>query len=111
VGSVRIPSEATDRHVRELSALAASTPRVKLLEAFVSDEDFDAWVEAADRIVLPYRRAWSSGALARSQRLGTPALVSNAGGLAEQAGPDDVVFETEDALAELFARAVPAGTA
>jgi glycosyltransferase involved in cell wall biosynthesis len=111
VGSIRIPSEATDRHVRELRALAASTPRVTLLEAFVSDEDFDAWVEAADRIVLPYRSAWSSGALARSQRLGTPALVSNAGGLAEQAGPDDVVFETEEALAELFARAVPAGTA
>jgi glycosyltransferase involved in cell wall biosynthesis len=82
---------------------------VTMLEAFVSDEDFDAWVEAADRMVFPYRRAWSSGALARAQRLGTPALVSNAGGLAEQAGPDDVVFETEQALAELFARAVPAG--
>jgi glycosyltransferase involved in cell wall biosynthesis len=109
VGSVRIPSEATDRHLGELRALADATPRVTMLEAFVSDEDFDAWVEAADRMVFPYRRAWSSGALARAQRLGTPALVSNAGGLAEQAGPDDVVFETEQALAELFARAVPAG--
>src|SRR5262245_61386690 len=109
VGSVRIPSEATDRYVRDLRALAASTPGVRLLEAFVSDEDFDAWLEAADRMVFPYRRAWSSGALARAQRLGTPALVSDAGGLAEQAGPDDVVFETEEALAELFARGVPAG--
>jgi glycosyltransferase involved in cell wall biosynthesis len=110
VGSVRIPSEATDRNVEELRALADSTPGVTLLETFVSDEDFDAWVAAADRMVFPYRRAWSSGALARSQRLGTPALVSNAGGLAEQAGPEDVVFETEEALAELFAGAVPAGT-
>jgi glycosyltransferase involved in cell wall biosynthesis len=109
VGSVRIPSDATDRYMEELRALAASTPGVTLLETFVSDEDFDAWVEAADRTVFPYRGAWSSGALARSQRLGTPSLVSNAGGLAEQAGPDDVVFETEEALAELFARAVPAG--
>ena len=110
VGSVRIPSEATDRYVEEVRALADSTPGVTLLETFVSDEDFDAWVAAADRMVFPYRRAWSSGALARSQRLGTPALVSNAGGLAEQAGPEDVVFETEEALAELFAGAVPAGT-
>jgi glycosyltransferase involved in cell wall biosynthesis len=110
VGSVRIPSEATDRYVEELRALADSTPGVTLLETFVSDEDFDAWVAAADRMVFPYRRAWSSGTLARSQRLGTPALVSNAGGLAEQAGPEDVVFETEEALAELFAGAVPAGT-
>jgi glycosyltransferase involved in cell wall biosynthesis len=111
VGSVRIPSEATDRYVEGLRGLAASTPGVTLLEAFVSDENFDAWVEAADRMVFPYRSAWSSGALARSQRLGTPALVSNAGGLAEQAGPDDIVFETEEALAELFARAVSAGAA
>ena len=109
VGSVRIPSEATDRHVRELRTLASSTIGVTLLQTFVSDEDFDAWVEAADRMVFPYRRAWSSGALARAQRLGTPALVSDAGGLAEQAGPQDVVFETEEALAELFAGTVPAG--
>jgi glycosyltransferase involved in cell wall biosynthesis len=109
VGSVRIPGEAVDRHVRELRALASSTVGVTLLQTFVSDEDFDAWVEAADRMVFPYRRAWSSGALARAQRLGTPALVSNVGGLAEQAGPDDVVFETDEALAELFAGTVPAG--
>jgi glycosyltransferase involved in cell wall biosynthesis len=111
VGSVRIPSDATDRYVDGLRRLAASTPGVTLLEAFVSDEDFDAWVEAADRMVFPYRSAWSSGALARSQRLETPALVSNAGGLAEQAGPDDIVFETDEALAELFARAVSTGPA
>jgi len=109
VGSVRIPSDATDRYVGDLRRLAADTPNVTLLEGFVSDDDFDAWVAAADLMVLPYRAAWSSGALARAQRLGTRALVSEVGGLAEQAGPDDVVFGTEEALAELFARAVPAG--
>jgi glycosyltransferase involved in cell wall biosynthesis len=110
VGSIRIPSEPTDRYVEELRRLAAATSGVTLVEGFVTDEDFDAWVAAADRMVFPYRAAWSSGALARAQRLGTPALVSDAGGLAEQAGPDDAVFATEQALAELFARAVPAGT-
>ena len=110
VGSVRIPSDATDRYVAELRRLAAATPGVTMAEGFVGDEDFDAWMAAADRMVFPYRAAWSSGALARAQRLGTPALVSDAGGLAEQAGPDDAVFTTEEALAELFARPVPAGT-
>jgi glycosyltransferase involved in cell wall biosynthesis len=109
VGSVRIPSDVTDRYVAGLRRLAAATPGVTLAEGFVSDEDFDAWVAAADRMVFPYRAAWSSGALARAQRLGTPALVSDAGGLAEQAGPNDVVFTTEEALAELFAHPVPAG--
>lgn len=105
VGSVRIPSDATDRYVDDLRRLAAATPGVTLAEGFVTDEDFDAWVAAADRMVFPYRAAWSSGALARAQRLGTPALVSDAGGLAEQAGAGDVVFTTEEALTELFARA------
>lgn len=110
VGSVRIPSDATDRYVDELHRLAAATRGVTLVEGFVSDEDFDAWVGAADRMVFPYRAAWSSGALARAQRLGTPALVSEAGGLPEQAGPDDVVFATEEALTELFVRGVPGRT-
>ena len=110
VGSVRIPSDVTDRYVRGLRRLAAETPGVTLIEDFVTDEGFDAWVVAADRMVFPYRAAWSSGALARAQRLGTPALVSDAGGLAEQAGPNDAVFTTDQALAELFADAASAQT-
>jgi hypothetical protein len=59
---------------------------------------------AADLVVLPYRRSWSSGALARAQRLGTPAAVAGVGGLAEQAGPNDVVFRTDQELVSLLAR-------
>ena len=40
------------------------------------DEEFDRWIGAADAVVLPYRRAWSSGVLARAHALGTPAIVS-----------------------------------
>lgn len=109
VGSVRFPSGAIGGYMGRLRRLAEGTANVTFLEDFVSDEAFDAWVAAADRMVFPYRRAWSSGALARAQRLGTPAIVSDVGGLPEQAGPRDVVFEGDDALAELFARAVPAG--
>jgi glycosyltransferase involved in cell wall biosynthesis len=108
VGSVREPGPEALAHVERLRTLAQATPRVTFVEDYVSDEDFDAWISAADRFVLPYRRAWSSGALARAQRLGTPALVSDTGGLAEQAGPADVVFGSDEALAELFTRAVPA---
>jgi hypothetical protein len=75
-----------------------------MIERYVSDEEFDLWMSAADRIVLPYRRAWSSGALARAQQLGTPTFVANVGGLAEQAGGEDVVFDSEEALTKLFAR-------
>jgi hypothetical protein len=53
-------------------------------------------------LVLPYLRAWSSGALARAQKVGTPAFVAAVGGMAEQAGPRDVVFRTDGELVELM---------
>jgi glycosyltransferase involved in cell wall biosynthesis len=111
IGSVRTPTTDTLAHVRDLRALCERTDGVTFDERYVSDEEFDEWISAADVAVFPYRRAWSSGALARAQRLGTPALVADAGGLAEQAGPNDVVFDSEEALARLLARPVaPAAT-
>jgi glycosyltransferase involved in cell wall biosynthesis len=108
VGSIRLKDGAVGQYVDQLRTLARSTRGVTLVEDYVTDTDFDAWVTAADMLVLPYRKAWSSGALARAQRLGTPALVSDTGGLAEQATAKDVVFRTDEALTELFARAVRA---
>jgi len=106
VGSIRDATEENVRYAADLRALAERSEHVTMLERFVSDEDFDAWVAAADAFVLPYRAAWSSGALARAQRLGTPAFVSDAGGLAEQAGERDRVFRSDEELAELMREAM-----
>src|SRR5438105_1336819 len=54
------------------------------------------------------RAAWSAGARARAQPLGTPSAVADVGGLAEQAGPRDVVFGSDRELAELFASRIEA---
>src|ERR671935_156480 len=86
----------------------APTPGVELLDRYVPDEEFDAWIAAADAVVLPYRRAWSSGVLARAQTIGTPAIVSDVGGLADQAGPGDRIFHDDGELREVF-EATPAG--
>jgi glycosyltransferase involved in cell wall biosynthesis len=102
VGSVRDRTPRNIQYARTLRELADRTPGVSLIESYVSDGDFDAWIEAADRLVLPYRRAWSSGALARARRLGTPAVVSSEGGLPDQAGPDDLVFGTDEELRSLL---------
>jgi glycosyltransferase involved in cell wall biosynthesis len=102
VGSVRDPTPENDDYAAELRALAGETEGVGLHEAYASDEEFDAWMAAADAVILPYRRSWSSGALARAHVLGTPALVSDAGGLPEQAGPDDRVFRSDEELAGMI---------
>jgi len=101
VGSVRQPTPDALSHVRALRELCERTPGVTLIEGYVSDEGFDTWIAAADVFVLPYRRAWSSGALARAQKLGTRAFVAAVGGMEEQAGPRDTVFHTDGELVEL----------
>ncbi len=105
VGSVRDTTPENVAAAAELHALAERTPGVTLHEGFASDEEFDEWIAAADAVILPYRRSWSSGALARAQALGTPAVVSDAGGLPEQAGPRDRVFRSDDELAALIGEA------
>jgi glycosyltransferase involved in cell wall biosynthesis len=110
VGSIRLATPRTVAYARQLRQLCDTTPNVTLVEEYVSDGDFDAWIAAADVLLLPYVRAWSSGALARAQQLGTPAIVSAVGGLPEQAGPDDQVFHGDDELAELLARLPSAQT-
>ena len=106
VGSVRTPTSDTLGYVDELRTVCDRTDGVTMIERYVSDAEFDEWITAADAVVFPYRRAWSSGALARAQRLGTQAFVADVGGLAEQAGPNDVVFDSEDGLARVLARPV-----
>ncbi|MGH2679211.1 MAG: glycosyltransferase family 4 protein [Actinomycetota bacterium] len=104
VGSVRDATSTNLAYAEELRELAERTSGVTLIERFQSDEDFDAWVSAADRLVLPYTRAWSSGALARARLLGTPSIVSAVGGLEEQVGPEDEVVRSDDELRAAFQR-------
>jgi glycosyltransferase involved in cell wall biosynthesis len=104
VGSVRDATPANLGYAEELRELAERTSGVTLIERFQGDEDFDAWVSAADRLVLPYTRAWSSGALARARVLGTRSIVSAVGGLVEQVGPEDEVVRSDEELREAIQR-------
>jgi glycosyltransferase involved in cell wall biosynthesis len=99
VGSIRDETNENRAHVEELRRLIDATAGATLAERFVDDAEFDLWIDAADWVVLPYRRSWSSGVLARAHALGRPSIVTAEGGLAEQAGPDDVVVHDDDELA------------
>ncbi|MGH2691181.1 MAG: glycosyltransferase [Actinomycetota bacterium] len=102
VGSVK---DATPRNLSYAKRLRErATDGVSLVERFLEDAELDAWTAAADAVVLPYVRSWSSGALARAQSLGTPAIVSAVGGLPEQASGRDVVVESDRELDEALIR-------
>jgi glycosyltransferase involved in cell wall biosynthesis len=102
VGSVRDRTMENLAYVGRLRDLCERTPGVTFLDSYLDDEDFDRWIAAADRLVLPYRRSWSSGVLARARAIGTPVIVAATGGLPEQTGPEDRVFETDEELARLL---------
>jgi glycosyltransferase involved in cell wall biosynthesis len=110
VGSVRDDTPENLAYAAMLRELVAGHDRLQLVEDYVADDEFDAWVAGADLLILPYRRSWSSGALARAQRHGTPAAVADVGGLAEQAGPNDVVFHSDGELVKLLVDRVGAVT-
>lgn len=107
VGSVK---DATPRNMAYAKALRErSGEDVQFVERFLEEAELDAWTVAADAIVLPYRRSWSSGALARAQALGTPAIVTAVGGLPEQASDRDVVVRNDRELDEALLRVPVAG--
>jgi glycosyltransferase involved in cell wall biosynthesis len=106
VGSVRDRTMENLAYVGRLRDLCERTSGVTFLDTYLDEEDFDRWIAAADRLVLPYRRSWSSGVLARARAIGTAVIVAATGGLPEQAGPEDRVFETDEELARLLHDAV-----
>ena len=85
-------------HVDDLRAQAAATPNVELREEYVSDEDFDIWIRAADAVIAGYASAASSSVVARTHLLGTPLIASTVGGLVEQARNGDLHFASQAEL-------------
>jgi hypothetical protein len=53
-----------------------STPtRVSVIEGFISDEDFDTWIDQADAVAVLYRNEGASGVLGKCAVAGVPVLV------------------------------------
>ena len=98
VGTPRVLEHAPyGDHLKEE---AAAIPNVTVVNAYLDDETFDQWIAAADCIVLPYRRVWSSGVMARAALYARPVITTDVGGLRDQAGPDDIIVDDDRALAE-----------
>lgn len=103
VGAARMAAPEVQNYVAELRALVRSTPRTHLHEGYASDHAFDCWLTACDVVVLPYREIWSSGVLARAQLYGRQVIVSDVGGLPDQAGPQALVARDDEELYEAMA--------
>ncbi len=85
VGSARVDAQDILDHIDLLQHLCDTTPNATLHVEFTGDRRFDAWIAAADTVVLPYRSIWSSGVIERADLYDTPVIATNVGGLADQA--------------------------
>lgn len=93
-------------HIRLLAQLARQAPGIHLIHKYVSDEEFDLWLQAADTLLLPYRLISSSGVLGRARMLNVRAIVMDVGGLREQAGAADVIVDDDTSLLEAMRAAL-----
>lgn len=109
VGSVRTDEREHRAYAEALHEAAARTPGVVVREEYVSDEEFDVWIRAADTVLLPYRQIWSSGVLERCELLGRAAIAAKVGALDQQAHADVELFETDDELRAAMVRRATGG--
>ncbi|MEL7155822.1 MAG: hypothetical protein AAFN30_04400 [Actinomycetota bacterium] len=100
VGSVRVNHPDLLAHARALERLAATIPGVEVHQRYVSDEEFDRWILAADTVVLPYREIWSSSVLERAKLLDRAIVAADVGGLGDQAPTGTLLFDDAESLAQ-----------
>ncbi|MEM9561203.1 MAG: glycosyltransferase family 4 protein [Actinomycetota bacterium] len=98
VGSARVDHPEIATYVADLAARCGRTADATLHEGYVSDVDFDRWLQAADAVVLPYREIWSSGVLERARLFRVPVVASDLPQLRDQAPPDTLFFDDVDEL-------------
>lgn len=103
VGDIRIDHPDLLDYRHELEALCQRVPGAEFRPGYVSDEEFDRWLVAADCLVLPYREIWSSSVIERAGIYGVPVIATDVGGLAAQAPAGSRVVADDEALAAAMA--------
>lgn len=103
VGDIRIDHPDLLEYRDELRDLCDEVAGAEFRPGYVSDEEFDRWLVAADCLVLPYREIWSSSVIERAGIYDVPVIATDVGGLADQAPPGSQVVADDDALARAMA--------
>lgn len=102
VGSNRLGLKPYQVYLDYLRNIAKTTQNAHLVEKYLTDQEFDTWINACDVVIVPYREIWSSGVAARAKLFHKPLIVSGAGGLKDQISKEDLSFHDEEDLASIF---------
>ena len=84
----------TDDIEAQVTALAASDPRIETRLAFVPDDRIQYYLNAADVLVLPYRKILNSGSAHLGLSFATPIVAPKIGCLPETVPPEnDLLYD------------------
>lgn len=93
----------------EILAVAGRDPRIRLIDAFIDPSEMQLYLNAADLVVLPFRRILNSGSAILALSFDRPVLVPDLGSLRElqaQVGEDWVHLFRGDLDAATLATAL-----
>jgi glycosyltransferase involved in cell wall biosynthesis len=102
VGTIRVESEENAHYLHQLKKTANQIENTNIVDKFLSDEEFDRWINASDIMVVPYREIWSSSVLARAKLFEKPVIACKTGGLENQTSSHDLLFMDDRELREIF---------
>lgn len=102
VGSLRVQWGEYIDYLSNLVSLSKEIPNAHVVNQYLTDEEFDRWINASDVIVIPYKEIWSSGVVARAKLFEKPVIARNTGGLKDQLEKKDLVFDNDADLGEIF---------
>ncbi len=83
-----------------------NSPRLLRENSFIPDSEVGTWFNAADIVVLPYRRASQSGIAQIALAFGKPMVVTNKGGLAETVDQGRTGIVADQATPQSLAEAI-----
>lgn len=72
-----------DAFAREIETASAGMDRIRFRPGFVPDDEIQVYMNAADVVVLPYRRVLSSGAALLAMAFGRPCIAPTMGSLGD----------------------------
>lgn len=104
VGSIRLDNKRDVEYYSKLSEICNGVDNIHKIKEYLSYEDFDMWIIAADYIVFPYRRSSNSGVLGRAKLYNRTVIVSNIGGLSDQVGQEDIIFSSDVELTKIVSK-------
>jgi glycosyltransferase involved in cell wall biosynthesis len=102
VGSLRVEWKEFEDYLGYLMSLSQEKDNIHVISKYLSDEEFDCWINACDVIVIPYREIWSSSVLARGKLYNKPIIAADIGGLRNQLEDCDILFQNDDDLMIIF---------